>query len=157
VKRANKPAWVTQGVQTGNGVSEFVVSSELFATVAECQRELDRHLPAIIAEQLRTLIGEEYSISLLPGEDKRLTAETYVEEVPTTSQGNWYKVHRLIKVDKTAWSGMLERFQQAKLQARLSTFAMSFGGMMLVIGVIYLILRRTPRAVDPTLNTFSTT
>lgn len=156
-KPAAKPAWLTQGTQTGNGVSQFPVSSELFATVAECQRDLDSRMPALIAEELRFLIGEEFPIPLLPGEDKRLTAETYTEEVPTTSQGNWYKVHRLIKVDEVAWAGIRERFHREKTYARLKSLGQSFGGLMLVIGVVYLVLRRKPRVVDPTLNTFSTT
>jgi hypothetical protein len=155
--KTSKPAWLTQGTQTGNGTSQFPISSELFATVAECQRDLDRRMPALIAEELRFLIGSESSITLLPGEDKRLTAETFTEEVPTTSQGNWYKVHRLVKVDETAWAGLRDRFHQANVHARLSTLGISFGGLMLVLGVVYLILRRSPRNVDPALNTFSTT
>ncbi len=156
-KPATKPAWLTQGTQTGNGVSQFPVSSELFATVAECQRDLDSRMPALIAEELRFLSGDEESIPLLPGEAKRLTAETFTEEVPTASQGNWYKVHRLIKVDEAAWAGIRERFQQAQLHARLVSLGYGFGGLMLVLGVVYLILRRNPRVVDPTLDTFSTT
>ena len=152
-----KPAWLTQGTQTGNGESQFPVSSELFATVAECQRDLDSRMPALVAEELRFLIGQEFPIPFTLAEVKMLTAETYTEDVPTTSQGNWYKVHRLVKVDNIAWAKIQERFQHALSEGRLRSLGFSFGGLMLVIGVVYLVLRRTPRVVDPTKNTFSTT
>ncbi len=152
-----KPAWLTQGTQTGNGVSQFPISSELFSTVAESQRDLDSRMSPLIAAEVRYIIGEEYPISLLPGEAQRLVAETYTEEFPITSNGTWYKIHRLVKIDQTTWAMFRMRFQEANLRARLETLALSFGGLLLVIGVVYLVLRRTPRVVDPTLDTFSTT
>jgi hypothetical protein len=152
-----KPAWLTQGKQQmPNGNPMFPVSSELFATVTECQRDLDRRLPQLIAEEIPFLAAESVVVPLLPGEDKLLTADSYTEEIPL-AQGTWYKVHRFIKVDQAAWQGIYNRFQQAKLVARLETLGLSFGGLLLVIGVVYLVLRRTPRVVDPTLETFSTT
>ena len=155
-KTKTKPAWLMQGTQTGNGVSQFPVSSELFATVAECQKDLDSRAPRLIASEVRYLVGEEYPISLLPGEEQKLTADTFTEEV-STSQGTWYKIHRLIKIDQTTWAMFRTRFQQAQLNARLETLGISFGGLMLALSTGYLILRRQPRVVDPTLNTFSTT
>lgn len=155
-KPNGKPAWLTQGTQTGNGVSQFPISSELFSTVTECQKDLDSRMPALIASEAQFLVGEEYPITLFPGESKSLIADTYTEEV-TTSQGTWYKVHRLIKIDQSMWASFRTRFHQAQLQARLETIGLGFGGLMLVLGVVYLFLRRKPRVVDPTLNTFSTT
>ncbi len=111
----------------------------------------------MIAAEVRFLSGEEYPIALLPGEAQQLIAETYLEEFPITSNGTWYKIHRLIKIDEPAWAIFRARFQQAQLQARLETLAYVFGGVMLLLSAGYLFLRRQPRVVDPTLNTFSTT
>ncbi len=43
-KTERKPAWLTQGTQTGNGVSQFPVSSELFSTASECHKDLDSRM-----------------------------------------------------------------------------------------------------------------
>jgi hypothetical protein len=151
-----KPAWLIQGTQTGNGVSQFPVSSELFATVAECQKDLDRRIPALIAEEARYLRGEPEAVPLLPGEAPQFVADQFTEEV-TTSQGTWYRVHRLVKIDERLWSLLQQRFEQAHMLAKLQTLGLLFGGVMLVLGIAYLLLRRRRREVDPTLNTFSTT
>lgn len=155
-KPTGKPAWLTQGTQTGNGQSQFPVSSELFATAAECQKDLDSRMPGLIANEVRYLTGEEFPISLAANEAASLSAETFTEEV-STSQGTWYRIHRLVKIDPTMWTLLRSRFQQARLYARLEMLGLSFGGLMLVLGVVYLVLRRAPRVVDPTLETFSTT
>jgi hypothetical protein len=152
-----KPAWLAQGLQTGNGVTQFVVTSELFQTVGECQRDLNERMSPMIADEVRTLRGEDGMISLEPHEAQRLIVETYTEEFPITSNGTWYKVHRLIKIDEPTWAIFRMRFQQAQLHARLVSLGLALGGVMLILGVVYLFLRRQPRVVDPTLNTFSTT
>jgi len=156
-KPNEKPAWLSQGTQTGNGVSQFPVSSELFSTVSECHKDLDSRMPGLIAEEVRFLRGEPESIALVPGEAQRLVAETYTEEFPITSNGTWYKVHRLIKIDEPTWAVFRMRFQQAQLEGRMLQLGLGLGGLMLILGVVYLFLRRPPRVVDPTLNTFSTT
>lgn len=155
-KPSGKPAWLVEGLQTGHGVTQFPVSSELFATVAECQRDLDSRIPQAIADEIQRVTGESLSLPLTPEEVRLLGTETYTEEIPI-SQGVWYKVHRLVKVDRPAWAAIQARWNQAKQQERLETLGVSFGGLLLVIGVVYLILRRPPRVVDPTLETFSTT
>lgn len=151
-----KPAWLIDGLQTVNGVTKFPVSSELFATVAECQKDLDRRLPQVLSEEVTRLANESMSLPLFPDDVQRMRSETFTEEVPT-SQGTWYKVHQLVKIDENSWGVIYNRFHHAKIQTRLEKLAMGFAGLMLVFGVVYLVLRRRPRNVDPTLETFSTT
>lgn len=154
---AEKPVWLTKGLQTGNGTTQFVVSSELHETVAQCHQDLDRIMATRIEDQIMLIAGVDYPIDLLPGEAQSLIAEIYTEEYPIASDKIWYRIHRLIKIDQAKWASFRLRFQQAQLQARVVQMVYALGGLMLVIGVVYLVLRRKPSDVDPTLNTFSTT
>ncbi len=151
-----KPAWLTDTPPPRHGGLSLAISSELFATVAECQQDLEDRIPPKIAVAIKRETGESLSLPLTPGEVRPLIHERYVEEISTT-QGTWYKVHALVNIDSSALDMLQSTEDQERLKNRLGLLASSLGGVMLVLGAVYLILRRPPRAGETTPESFTTT
>jgi len=143
------PEWVTTPTPDNVETRHLRVSSDRFATEAECERQLDRKLTAAVSQFIEdNWRNSPQVLSMLDAEFVRneLKIDRYAHTVQT-SVGPMVQVDAQITIDAQARQKLNDLAQRAVVQERVSGVAIGAGAVLGALGLVYGILRASrPKA-----------
>jgi hypothetical protein len=131
----SRPAWVDRPRGLRGDVYEQVVCSELYATVGECQRQLEAAEAAAVAEYLDDFLGPGAGQRVTLDPDfirKRLVSQQFHETVQS-SVGTMQQAFALLAIDGADREELRTRWRSAMAFERLLSVG---GAAALTLGVL---------------------
>jgi hypothetical protein len=137
---ATDPTWLTQSLQRDANGWSIVVTSDLFPSVNECERDLEQKIPQKIQAELQR------SNPIIDGSQpwiypaNNFTRERHTKS-HTTSQGTWYTVAARVYVTKDLELSQRMIYQEALDSHRVYLLAYIGTGLVTSMAIAYLLLR----------------
>lgn len=136
---AKRPAWVDAPPSTTADAHEVAVKAGPWKTPIECQQSLDEEIAAAVDRYVAWRIGEDARQQVtLPADYARrhLIKDQWLEKI-NTSVGEMYNLHALLAFDRQVEGKLRDAWNETVAGARLVVASVVFGGVILLLGVVY--------------------
>jgi hypothetical protein len=138
------PEWVGMKPHLVKSDYQLPISSGLFVSIPECQRELDQEMKRAADHYIDTFLGENASrvvdipISYLK---KHIKKQEYAQVIHSDSVGPMNQIHALLSFDDDARADFRRRWREAIVTNRLWYAGSGAGLVLALLGTLYGYLR----------------
>ncbi len=144
-----EPAWVTSPPKSvGNSdPHQRRIQSDEFATVEECNRQLDELMRVATAEYLDQLIGTDRfawhpahylgRLGITTGDIRRNICKEEHAKTVKHDFGDMKRVSILMEFDKDIEKDLRRAWKESQLEERLATVGVGSGAVLLLIGAVF--------------------
>ncbi len=142
-RSAGRPEWVDAPAKLSNSVYTISISSGLFVSVPECQREINAHMKQALDHYVDEYRGDQASklVSLpLAYLNERVKKDEY-SEVVTGSVGPMHQIHALLEIDDRTRADIDRLWHNAVVTDRLWYTGSGAALVLALLGTFYGYLR----------------
>lgn len=141
---AGRPEWVDAPARLSNSVYTISISSGLFVSVPECQREINAHMKQAVDHYIDEYRGDQASklVSLpLAYLNEHVKKAEYSEVVHSDSVGPMHQIHALLEIDDRARADIDRLWHNAVVTDRLWYTGSGAALVLALLGTFYGYLR----------------
>ena len=137
---SKRPDWVDHPPQPSADRYEVAVTAGPWKTYAECRRSLNGEIDTALADYAAWRIGDDAGQQLPLPKDlalKQLVSEEWWEKVDTKFGEPMLNLHALLRFDSQVDQRLREAWTQYRVTSRMVGSAVIFGGVLLLLVLIY--------------------